>query len=349
MKEKRELCHKTSIGIIIIVLFGLFSTQATAASFDCKKAASWLEKNVCSNPELSKLDEQMAKAYSDALKSLSPEGQKETKQYQKQWLKEIQHKKAEEELDLKKWLKELPHIKAKAEHKGYKDNLNKIIATDLELVYQIRITQLKRILIKFPDRIFRHVYVSRHSETDKSCPRLFEDQKLTYLQIENPRDENEKSWNNLISKEAFDHFGASDKCQDNNDEYTVTFSNKHLISVKHTHNWWDTSTDEDRGEQTQGYFETKCISWLLEDKRELKASDLFNDKTDWQNKIVALVAQKVTRSSELTNIITSPSLWEISKNGLHYLFSDYGAPVITIDWKTLDPYLSKNGRSLIYD
>jgi uncharacterized protein len=94
MRKKRELSYKTSIGIIIIVLFGLLSTQATAASFDCKKAASWVEKSVCSNPELSKLDEELAKAYNDALASLSPEGQKETKQYQKQWLKEISYIKA---------------------------------------------------------------------------------------------------------------------------------------------------------------------------------------------------------------------------------------------------------------
>src|SRR5208337_1331573 len=79
---------KKSVPILltIIALFGLLSTQANAASFDCKKAASWVEKTVCSNPQLSKLDEQMAKAYHDALASLSPEGQKETKQYQKQWL-----------------------------------------------------------------------------------------------------------------------------------------------------------------------------------------------------------------------------------------------------------------------
>jgi len=74
---------------IVVILFGLLSTQATAASFDCNKATTWLEKTVCSNPELSKLDEELAKAYHDALASLSPEGQKETKQYQRQWLKEL--------------------------------------------------------------------------------------------------------------------------------------------------------------------------------------------------------------------------------------------------------------------
>ena len=41
---------------------------AQAASFDCKKAKSKLEKRVCSDPALSKADEQLAKAYNEALK-----------------------------------------------------------------------------------------------------------------------------------------------------------------------------------------------------------------------------------------------------------------------------------------
>ena len=80
------------ISLISIALFGLLSTQATAASFDCKKAATWVEKTVCANPELSKLDEELAKAYHEALTNLSPEGQRETKQYQKQWLKRMSKK-----------------------------------------------------------------------------------------------------------------------------------------------------------------------------------------------------------------------------------------------------------------
>jgi len=68
---------------------GLFSMQLHAASFDCKKAATGLEKAICSDEDLSAFDDQLAKAYSNALKSLSPEGQKETKEYQKQWLKNL--------------------------------------------------------------------------------------------------------------------------------------------------------------------------------------------------------------------------------------------------------------------
>ena len=50
----RQTCHvipdtnrttrRIRLGVIIIALFVLLSTQATAASFDCKKASTWVEK-----------------------------------------------------------------------------------------------------------------------------------------------------------------------------------------------------------------------------------------------------------------------------------------------------------------
>ena len=51
--------------------------------------------------------------------------------------------------------------------------------------------------------------------------------------------------------------------------------------------------------------------------------------------------------------VTSASRWVISKDGLGFGFHEFYlrgfSYFITIDWKTLDPYLSKNGHSLIYD
>src|SRR5208337_5111845 len=147
---------KKSVPILltIIALFGLLSTQANAASFDCKKAATWVEKTVCSNPELSKLDDEMAKAYHDALASLSPEGQKETKQYQKQWLKEISYVKAKND-------------KFYSEHKEFSNKSSRNTIDDLKKAYEDRIEQLQNAIVKLGERTFRNVYVN-HSEADKT-------------------------------------------------------------------------------------------------------------------------------------------------------------------------------------
>jgi uncharacterized protein len=76
-------CLKQIGGIIVSMLF--LMTTAQAASFDCGKAKSEVEKIICSNSELSRLDESLNKAY---LKALKQNGIKEqTIKSQRQWLK----------------------------------------------------------------------------------------------------------------------------------------------------------------------------------------------------------------------------------------------------------------------
>ena len=63
-----------------------FSMMSCAASFDCAKAASNTEKLICSNPELSKLDEQLGASYKKALEN--SEDKDATKKTQVEWLKQ---------------------------------------------------------------------------------------------------------------------------------------------------------------------------------------------------------------------------------------------------------------------
>jgi uncharacterized protein len=60
--------------------------SAHAASFDCAKAASRIEKLICSDAELSKLDEELSTAYKAALEDVKQAVL--LKQWQRQWLKE---------------------------------------------------------------------------------------------------------------------------------------------------------------------------------------------------------------------------------------------------------------------
>lgn len=55
--------EKLSVAIISILGTCLLSTHANSASFDCNKATTWVEKTICTNNELSALDEAMAKKY----------------------------------------------------------------------------------------------------------------------------------------------------------------------------------------------------------------------------------------------------------------------------------------------
>lgn len=47
--------------------FGLYSLPAFSASFDCRKASTWVERTVCSDAQLSKLDDELAQHYQDEM------------------------------------------------------------------------------------------------------------------------------------------------------------------------------------------------------------------------------------------------------------------------------------------
>jgi uncharacterized protein len=62
----------------------LFSNNVIAASFDCNKSHTYIERAICSNKQLSNLDERLAAAYQKTLqKAVEPE---ELKQEQRDWL-----------------------------------------------------------------------------------------------------------------------------------------------------------------------------------------------------------------------------------------------------------------------
>lgn len=63
-----------------------FMATAQAASFDCEKASTKIEKIVCGNVELSKLDEDLSRAYKAAMQS--DNNSESTRQAQKKWIKE---------------------------------------------------------------------------------------------------------------------------------------------------------------------------------------------------------------------------------------------------------------------
>lgn len=76
---------KRSMRLAIPMLGWLSLASAQAASFDCGKAQAKVEHLICDNPEISKLDDELAAAYKMALQDQAqPEA---VKQAQKQWLK----------------------------------------------------------------------------------------------------------------------------------------------------------------------------------------------------------------------------------------------------------------------
>lgn len=76
---------KTSVCIFIILL--CFTTNVTAASFDCAKASTNIEKMICADDNLSKLDEELNTIYKQALSAET--SKEELKKQQLMWLKKV--------------------------------------------------------------------------------------------------------------------------------------------------------------------------------------------------------------------------------------------------------------------
>lgn len=83
MKKIKRLIIKASLFFAVPSLCIVVNVEA--ASFDCKKATTKIEKMICADAELSKLDEKMAAAYKTAMQDVQQSNL--IRQAQKQWLK----------------------------------------------------------------------------------------------------------------------------------------------------------------------------------------------------------------------------------------------------------------------
>ena len=71
-----------------LLLLGLVTGQAHAASFDCARAGSPDEHAVCSDPQLSQLDEIVARAFGEAKLAMPGDGEGSPTAYARAFLKE---------------------------------------------------------------------------------------------------------------------------------------------------------------------------------------------------------------------------------------------------------------------
>jgi len=75
-----------ALGVLLLPCSLICFLEASAASFDCAKASSQVEKTICSDPELSKLDEELGATYEAALRN-APQTVAQLRREQRRWLK----------------------------------------------------------------------------------------------------------------------------------------------------------------------------------------------------------------------------------------------------------------------
>ena len=77
---------KTTIAFLLVAICLVWMPYVRSASFDCAKAKTKIEKQICSNTKLSELDDKLTALYNKVLaQSPVPE---DTKEQQREWVKE---------------------------------------------------------------------------------------------------------------------------------------------------------------------------------------------------------------------------------------------------------------------
>jgi uncharacterized protein len=84
MKKENKQLRWITVWFVLLPL--CLAVKAQGASFDCSKATTRIEKMICADAELSKIDEELASAYNEALKKVSDPAA--LKREQQVWLKE---------------------------------------------------------------------------------------------------------------------------------------------------------------------------------------------------------------------------------------------------------------------
>jgi uncharacterized protein len=78
---------KMNLGVLAISYTAfVLSTPASAASYDCKRSKTFVERKICKVPELSKLDDELSVLYKDHLSKMNPADAELLKQSQRQWI-----------------------------------------------------------------------------------------------------------------------------------------------------------------------------------------------------------------------------------------------------------------------
>jgi uncharacterized protein len=321
-----------------LLLACLMPTVGAAASFDCDKARTALEKTVCADSKLSAEDAEMGRRHDEARSMLSDEGKAIMRYGQEQWLKVIKvlcldHKRKEGQTEC------------------------------LRRQYKDRIDGLQTAAVWIGPFLFSRIDSYASSGLDGATGTPLE-QHIALPRIDRPRSLEVDRWNATmvrISHAAqanwcYGEFASGDpKDPDTFSEQMLAFkvfALANFINVKFTH-----YEQCGAGAATEN---VNNVSFSLRPTlRPLSATDVFLKESHWASFITAIAAQKFGFDDTdlgrrdgfldgIRKVVTDPTTWSFTDQGLVISFNaGYGdasiasGPIdVAIPWKTLYPYLS---------
>jgi uncharacterized protein len=290
---------------------------ASAASFDCAKAQSPMEKHICADPKLSAADETLAAAYKKVLDALSDDAAAKVRKGQREWLKFVRT--------------------VCPPNKGMVDCLAETLTE--------RQAALEKSVVKAGDILVYAVETfDAHAPKDKAnAGGQFATTHIAYPQIDKPATDGMRQWNAWIATRA-QKSSIADGGDDQLDmTYDIHLVLPQLISGDLVVSDYPLGAAHPTAAVTP-------FKWLVAEGRELRADDLFDKTKPWQKTLSDACIKAFTDFDNPADFCAADKLnieaWTIEATGIGLQFQEYeigpyaaGAPKEIIPWTDLKAVL----------
>jgi len=323
-----------------LALMLLTSSFARGASFDCAKARTPQEKAICSSPQLSAADDQLAAAYHSALAAAPADMTEPTRASQRAWLRAIA-------------------IQCQA---GEPASAESLPACMLQY-YRDRTNFLAHLVFQMGGITFvwrsdaGAAPASKDADNPSPQPTLWT--SVWPQALSNAPEW--KAWNAAIESAAKDPPGSDageapgEPGMDTDVDVTVAFVNPQLVSTSVSNMWYGHGA----AHPNLDFIE---LNWLLKDGRELKSEDVFRASTGWEQFLAARCDEAARAQlgdmyadnpppgkipDAMFGIVRNPRSWQIDSEGITVEFGPYEIGChactpnpVTIPWSALRPFLT---------
>lgn len=335
--------------VLALVALLFIASPAAAASFDCAKAASPLEKAICSSDEVSEQDDILAQAYQTALGGLSADAAGEVKAAQRTWLDYAAHSCSDD---------------AQPITAAYTDDQKQCLAA----TYRDRIRDLEASRMQGG---FRFYPINRYlvQQDTEALPEDFNkvaDKQFQIVKIDRD-DETATAFNAMIDtvvegQSSFFAVGSTTIADDDvTSDYDIATKVSEVTSQRislETNEYW-----YGHGAAHGNYF-ISHRHFLLSEKRPLQASDIF-EGDDWADRLGTLALDAIktklgedyfaSSDDDVMKVAVDPLRWDFSEEGLIIQFNIYevtayamGAPTVTIPWDALRASTTGRAEEIAY-
>jgi uncharacterized protein YecT (DUF1311 family) len=352
------MIHIYLVFFLLLAPVGLY-----AASFDCSKAHTPVEKTICSSPELSAADDKLDQAYHAALTKV-PEAAVLVREAQRKWLQTVERNCHHPEGN------DYPFAKCLTDE--WTDRtyfLGQIVVRMNGVPFFFREIRLGKPCDE-EDMATRLAKTSRQTGKSKAAETDGDSCAIHATWPEAISSAPEwQTWNKALLDEAR-RFNASQDIEDKVPDHWVRFADptwhsddlEVSVDLDYVSPTFAAATVNRTYAYAHPAHEERAFNWLLKQHRELKPDDLFRPNSGWEAWMKKRVAQivknyEITESepSEAEEIAVSAATvavesryWRIEGKGLNLIFTEdklgyltaLTMPDVTFPWSDLKPYLN---------